>query len=68
MFFCCFKIKIKFIFDFSSKIIFYTFPIGLFGVLTRIRRVRELNIDSNSFLSRTQSALDDTSALVDSGF
>ncbi len=41
---------------------------GLFGVLTRIKRVRELNKDSNSFLSRTQSALDETSACIDSGF
>ncbi len=47
---------------------FCTFPIGLLGVLTIIKRVRELNKDSNSFLSRTQSALDETSVCVDSGF
>jgi len=39
---------------------------GLFGVLTMMRRVRELNNDSSSFLSRTQSALDDISACSDS--
>jgi hypothetical protein len=45
-----------------------TFPRGLFGVFTIIRRVRELNIDSNSFLSSIQSALEEISWLSDSGF
>ncbi len=45
-----------------------TFPRGLFGVFNIIRRVRELNIDSNSFLSRIQSALEEISWLIDSDF
>jgi hypothetical protein len=50
------------------KIKINTFPSGLFGVLTRISRVRELNNDSNSFLSSVQSALDDISAFSEPGF
>ena len=45
-----------------------TLPIGLFGLLTMINRVRELNIDSSSFLSSVQSPLDETSLRVDSTF
>jgi len=44
----------------------HTFPRGLFGVFNIIMRVWELNIDSSSFLSSVQSALDDISEFIDS--
>jgi len=45
-----------------------TLPRGLFGVLTMIRRVRELNRDSSSVWSRIQSELDETFRWSDSDF
>uniref|UniRef100_A0A6B0U4S0 Uncharacterized protein n=1 Tax=Ixodes ricinus TaxID=34613 RepID=A0A6B0U4S0_IXORI len=42
----------------SSSSLLKTFPIGLCGVLMMIILVLALNFDSNSFGSRTQSALE----------